>query len=366
MSLVAAPHLEASTPQTGALEPRVQLHALLHHAGTAPLDRVGWIGVTGSDRVRWLNGMVTNSLQQLQPGEGNYNFFLSAQGRIQGDAFAFVQPDRILLQTARGRVEALIALLDHFVIMDDVELHALTQDGSGFEQGILCAGPNAAKVLETIGISPDALGSHPEAIGIDSSLSETVTLRSVSWTTLQINLPFYLIHARSPLVPRFELWGSASAIAELTGALYRAGATPVTAEAVDHLRLLEGTPLYGVDIRDRELPQETGQTHALHFNKGCYLGQEIVERIRSRGQVHRTLQAFTLTGDLPAAGTALSLDGKPVGELTSIAAIPLDAGALPLGLGYIRREALDAAARGSSIEYAGGAAAPAAMPYRTP
>ena len=108
------------------------------------------------------------------------------------------------------------------------------------------------------------------------------------------------------------------------------------------------------------------QTRALHFSKGCYLGQEIVERIRSRGNVHRTFSGFSLTGVLPAPGVALTAEGKPVGELTSVAAIPLPesstqpARTIQLALGYVRREALD---RNLPLEYPGGVATPIALPY---
>src|SRR6202012_2222196 len=105
-------------------------------------------------------------------------------------------------------------------------------------------------------------------------------------------------------------------------------------EALEALRLLEGRPLYGIDITEKYLPQETNQPQALHFNKGCYLGQEIVERIRSRGQVHRLLTPLTLAGQLPAQfpgpieAAALS-PGEParaVGEITSAALVPLPEG----------------------------------------
>ncbi len=131
-----------------------------------------------------------------------------------------------------------------------------------------------------------------------------------------------------------------------------------------HLRILEGTPLYGTDIRDKDLPQETDQTRALHFAKGCYLGQEIVERIRSRGTVHRTFSGFILTGELPAPGTRiLDADDKPVGELTSVARIQLPAGTDQLALGYIRREALD---RNATIDLPRRHRhTPSALPFRT-
>jgi folate-binding protein YgfZ len=167
----------------------------------------------------------------------------------------------------------------------------------------------------------------------------------------------------SPLVPRFELWATPEVTQKLAEALQNTGAVDCDPQSLEWLRILEGTPLYATDIRDRDLPQETGQTRALHFAKGCYLGQEIVERIRSRGNVHRTFSAFRLDGNLPAAGAQLEADGKQVGELTSVAAIPLpgnDGNIIQLGLGYIRREALD---RGAALLYAGGVAVPASLPF---
>jgi folate-binding protein YgfZ len=135
-----------------------------------------------------------------------------------------------------------------------------------------------------------------------------------------------------------------------------AGAIEVSPEALNAMRLLMGAPAYGVDITEKYLPQETNQPQALHFNKGCYLGQEIVERIRSRGQVHRLLTPLTLTGELPKEfPTPLEADGKPVGEITSAAVVPLPEGDQILALGYVRREALDTHA---ALTYSGGSAAP--------
>jgi aminomethyltransferase len=330
MSTLASPEILV----TGA---QAQLTALLKGTGVAPLDGIGWIRVTGDDRVRWLNGMTTNSIQQLAPGESNYNFFLSAQGRIQGDAVALALDNRILLGTAKDRVPALMELLDRFIIMDDVEL------ADHPSAGILVVGPTAALALAGIGI--ETSGLEPlHFTAMDDWRGHKVTV----------------IHAHSPLVPRFELWSESSgAIDALTDALTTTDATAVNSEALNHLRILEGTPLYGVDIRDKELPQETNQTRALHFAKGCYLGQEIVERIRSRGNVHRTFHAFELTGDLPQPGAILTAESKPVGELTSVATIPLASGPIVLALGYIRREALE---RHSAITSPGGTAVPIETP----
>jgi folate-binding protein YgfZ len=326
----------ASTSSSAA-----QLAALLQGIGISRLDQTGWIRVTGEDRVRWLNGMVTNSIQDLRDGEGNYNFLLSVQGRIQGDATIFAEPDALLMETAASQVSGLITLLDRFIIMDDVEL----ADATGSQSGLLIAGPKAGSLLTQIGL-------HVEDLG-------TLQKRTIPWNAAQINV----LHTESPLVPRFELWTDANTTSKLLEALQNSGAVVCEPQSLEWLRILEGTPLYGTDIRDRELPQETGQTRALHFAKGCYLGQEIVERIRSRGNVHRTFSAFRLDGELPAAGAHLEADNKQVGELTSVGAIPLpadDGAVVQLGLGYIRREALD---RGLPLHYAGGVAIPISLPF---
>jgi folate-binding protein YgfZ len=319
--------------------PAAQLSTLLKGAGFSPLDHTGWIRVTGEDRVRWLNGMVTNSIQDLKPGDGCYNFILSVQGRIQGDAYIFAEPDALLIETASTHLPTLMALLDRFIIMDDVELTDITDTQSG----LLLSGPQAASLLQQISLPIASL--------------EELKRQTLSWNTAEVTA----IHAYSPLIPHFELWTDAATAVNLSKALQEAGATLCEQQSRDWLRLLEGTPLYGTDIRDRELPQETAQTRALHFAKGCYLGQEIVERIRSRGNVHRTFHGFRLDGTLPATGTILEANSKQTGELTSTAAIPLaDGSTLQLALGYVRREALD---RSTPLTYPGGVATPISLPF---
>jgi len=317
---------------------------LLTGAAFAPIDNVGWIHVTGSDRVRWLNGMATNSIQDLKPGQGCYTFFLNAHGRIQGDATAWMQEDAILLETAKDRIPAMMAMLDHFIIMDDVEL-AIPKD----RVGLTITGRETVSELERHGYK--RLPDKPLHLTEDRAR----------------NLQF--IFSYSPTVPGFELWSDSATIEALLREL-ALSRPPVSAEALEQLRILSGTPLYGVDIRDKDLPQETNQTRALHFAKGCYLGQEIVERIRSRGNVHRTFTGFILSGDLPTSGTALTTSDAPekaIGELTSVARIQLPSGAgaeaAQLALGYIRREILD---RNATITYPGGTAIAATLPFQLP
>jgi folate-binding protein YgfZ len=327
----------AASPTPGSAS---QLAALLQNVGLSRLHNIGWIRVTGEDRVRWLNGMVTNSIQDLHPGQGTYNFFLSVQGRIQGDATIFASHADLLMETSSDQLAGLITLLDRFIIMDDVEL----ADISSTRSGLQIAGPKAAALLQQIGLATGDL--------------DTLAARAILWNNTEVTV----IHTYSPLVPRYELWADEASIAVVSKALQAAGAIDCEDESLEWLRILEGTPRIGTDIRDRELPQETNQTRALHFAKGCYLGQEIVERIRSRGNVHRTFGGFRLDGDLPPVGAPLEADGKQVGELTSIAAIPLPSEPHPihLGLGYIRHEALD---RGLPINYPGGVARPVVLPF---
>ncbi len=318
------------------------LQAAITDACVVPLTESGWIRVTGEDRVRWLNGMVTNSIQALRPGEGCFNFLLNAQGRIQGTATAFAFGDAIQMETDRSQVAPMTAMLDRFIIMDDVELLDVSEERTG----LLVAGPVAEALMRAEGLLPEGpAGGATRFLDVD-------------WRGERVRVQ------RMPgkVVPRFEVWAAAALVAELTTVFVHAGAVEGDAGSVEMLRLLEGTPKFGIDLREKELPQETGQTEALHFSKGCYLGQEIVERIRSRGAVHRTFAGFALEGEMPAAGAVLSAGGKPVGEMTSVGLIPAvpgrSAGGM-MALGYVRREVLETKLE---MAYEGGVARPRPVP----
>jgi folate-binding protein YgfZ len=322
---------------------KTELDAILHRAAIAPLNDRAFLRVTGSDAIRWLNGMVTNSVQALAPGEGNYNFLLNAQGRILGDCTVYREPDpaeppSFLLAAHSSQLEAIRQHLDHFIIMDDVELTPMEQ----YSHTLLLIGREAPQVLRRMeNPTGDACSSFADSPPL--RLRYYPRTASLLITPTEGPIPSFEI---SPSFPLDDLLAEAKA----------AGATDVSPEALEALRLLEGRPLYGRDITEKYLPQETNQPQALHFNKGCYLGQEIVERIRSRGQVHRLLTPLRLTGELPKEFPApLEADGKPAGEITSAALVPLLEGDRILALGYVRREALDTHA---ALTYAGGSASP--------
>lgn len=327
--LAAHLHLACAAHQ-GALTPGVfaalddELASLTTNAGIFDLGYKAYIKITGNDRLRWANGMFTNAIQQLADDHWNYSFILNAQGRIQGDANVYRTPDWLILQTDRSQIARLMPHLDHFIIMDDVELQSL--DGSETTIGI--AGPRAEAILSALGASAPEEGTFFAAKinGIDITL----------------------VRAHGPLVPRFEIWLPAAALDVVWSALHSAGAVPCGIAAVEALRIAEATPLYGIDIQDKHLAQETAQARALNFNKGCYLGQEIVERIRSRATVHRTLRQFSVENAPPALepGQTIALNAEgaernPVGELTSLAHYHLPTISGALALGFIRTEAVE-------------------------
>ncbi len=139
--------------------------------------------------------------------------------------------------------------------------------------------------------------------------AEPMTWQRVEWNGLDLKI----YRGYGTLADHFEIVTPLAGLTLLWRALSTAGATPVGAAALEAFRVAEGIPVYGVDIAERDLPQETSQMRALHFSKGCYLGQEIVERIRSRGNVHRHLRQLELDGPMARAGAELFLEGAPVG-----------------------------------------------------
>ncbi|HWZ11885.1 MAG TPA: hypothetical protein VNX22_01955, partial [Acidobacteriaceae bacterium] len=282
--------------------------------------------VTGSDRVRWLNGMATNNVRDLAPGHGVYAFLLNAQGRIQADLYVFQRGESLLVDTEQRQREKVLQLFDHYIIADDVEI----ADISDKLTALGLTGPESRNVLERAGVAvPDLAPLQFADVAWQHALKEkTVTL----------------LRSGEEARESWQIWVAPEHASELWGALLKAGARPTGTAALNLFRISRGIPQFGVDIRERDLPQETGQTRALNFTKGCYLGQEIVERIRSRGAVHRQFTAFVVEGALPEAGAkilAVEKEEKEVGEITSSAILPLPGGDRPVALGYLRREAAE-------------------------
>jgi folate-binding protein YgfZ len=306
--VITPQRLDAPVLETAALSRQAAMHDL------------GWmrrVSVRGEDRLRWLSGMVTNTVKDISENGGAWNLVLNAQGRIQGDMTVWRDGEALELEIATDQYEKLMAHLDRFIIMDDVELVA---HDVAAETALGLTGPRAAEVLGRMGLPAP---------------SESMTSLNCEWNG------FDLIIRRTfgTLAHHFEIWAPVAGLALLWRALSTAGATPTGAASLEAFRIAEGIPAYGIDIVERDLPQETSQMRALHFNKGCYLGQEIVERIRSRGNVHRHLRQLELDGDTPDTSAELLLDGAVVGQITSAAELPFESGIRRFALAMIRNEA---------------------------
>jgi folate-binding protein YgfZ len=280
---------------------------------------LGWlrrVAVRGEDRFRWLSGMVTNMVNDLGKNTGAWNLVLNAQGRIQGDMTVWREGDNLELEIAAGQYDRLLAHLERFIIMDDVELVPL----SG-EAALGLTGPAADEVLARVGLPV---------------LAEPMTCTRVEWNGMDLRIA----REYGGVAAHYALLAPEHQLGKLWMFLRAAGATPVGSASLEAFRIAEGIPAYGIDIVERDLPQETSQMRALHFSKGCYLGQEIVERIRSRGNVHRHLRQLELAGSVPMAGTELMLDGGTVaGQITSAAELAMPSGSRVFALGMIRGEA---------------------------
>ncbi len=294
--------------------------------------------LTGSDRVRWLNGMITNNVRDLPVGHGLYGFVLTPQGRIIGDLYAYNRGDSVLVDTDQEQTPKLLETFEHYIIMDDVEVK------------------NVSEKLTAIGVAGPASLNRLRQAGFDIPALEPLRFVDIDWQQVGVTV----VATDLETVPVFELWLAPENTGRVWDALLKAGATPVASEALEMLRIASGIPRYGADIRERELPQETEQARALNFSKGCYIGQEIVERIRSRGNVHRKFTGFELHGDLPAPATKIQAGGKEVGELTSATSLAGGVGEYRAGLGYLRREM---ATPGTKVDIGGTDATVANLPF---
>ncbi len=294
-----------------------EYHVLVSGGGIYDLGWRGKIVLTGSDRVRWANGMVTNNIRDLKEGYGNYNFLLNAQGRIQGDLYIYNMGDHLIVDAEGWQVPKILDLFDKFIIMDDVEVTEISDKLTG----LAVQGPNALNILRSLGLT---IADNVEPLKV----------AQMAWNGIGISVT----RMASDIAMTFEIWLASENVGKLWDALVTVGAIPVGTDALEMFRVAAGVPRYGQDITDKYIPQETEQFHALHFAKGCYLGQEIVERVRSRGAVHRHYAAFAVDGSIPAPGAEVQVDGKRAGEITSARAVPVNGHPQTLALGYIRKE----------------------------
>jgi folate-binding protein YgfZ len=280
------------------------------------------LSFTGPDRVRYLNAILTNNIKDLGTGHGNVSLLLNPQGHILAEIETYAFADRLFCVSHAMIRERLIEWLDKYIIMDDVTL----TDETARYGTLALEGPKAAAIVQELsGIDLtkfDDLSSHDGSVG---SLPCRIVKRSPGG-----------VPGAEFVVERGELAGLWQILSE---AARKHGGGPMGYTALSGLRLAQGVPWFGYDFGEKQIPHEAGlQDSHISYTKGCYTGQEIVERVRSRGQVNRRRVELLFSGDaVPEPETPLTLDGREVGYVTR-AARAWDPPRV-IGMAYVRKEA---------------------------
>jgi tRNA-modifying protein YgfZ len=263
-----------------------QYWALRRNAGWLDLSARSRLLIKGADRKRFLHGQVTNDVNKLAVGQGCYAGIVNAKGKIESDVFIWCLEDALLLDFEPGFTQKIVARLDKYVIADDVQI----EDASGAYAMFTVQGPDATP--------PAHIGGHifPNARGTTKGFDVFI-----------------------PVANKIDLQGK-----------------HCMQEALDIVRIESGLPRFGVDMDESNLAPETGiEGRAISYAKGCYIGQEVISRIRTYGQVAKALRGLKCEL-LPKHGDKLFLSGKEVGYVTS--AIFSPALKTNIALGYVRRE----------------------------
>jgi folate-binding protein YgfZ len=291
--------------------PTEQVNAARSSVLAVQAGQVATLVVTGKDRVSWLNGLVTCDLNKWPEGEARYGLAVTRSGRVLADLILVADADRVILALAADRVDPLREHLDHYLVMEDAEMAPST---NGFETWML-DGARAREVLAAARAA-GALGGEFDRTGLGGAVV---------------------------LAPAEHAADVRAALVEAVRA-----ASGVVGDAVgwEALRLERGVPAFGVDFDDKTYPQEASlEKVAVSFDKGCYLGQEVVCMLEMRGHVKRKLVSIVLEGASPPPSGAAVADesGAAVGEITSAALSPTLG--VPVGLAMVKRAQAVAGAR---------------------
>lgn len=289
----------------------------------------------GSDRQAFLHNLLSNDVQGLQPGTGCYATLLTQQSRVVCDAYVFCTADALRLDVDALLKDRAREHLEKFLVADDVEI----EDRSGAEAVLGVFGPRSVEVLRAAGAEPPAPEFGHGETGLDGLRAWAAR---VDWTG---DGGFEIV------VPRAD---AEAAWRTLARAGESVGLVPAGMATLDALRLEAGIPWPGVDFDESHLVLEAGLERGINFRKGCYLGQEVVERASSRGHVNRRLVGLRLYGGpVPARGASIRHDGTECGRVTSAAWSPHLR--TPIALGYVRREVREPGSR-LEVELAEGVA----------
>jgi folate-binding protein YgfZ len=314
-------------------------------AAVADKNYRAFFNFAGPDRARYLNAILSNNIKDLQPGQGISSLLLNPQGHIMAELEVYGLADRLLVVTYAMIRDRTAATLDKFIIMDDVVM----EDVTGQLGTISIEGPLSAKIISSLGgPSLDLLSelSHME--------TEIAGIRCRMVRRSPCGVPGAEFIASRELLP--TLWQT------LVDAARANGGGPIGYDALNALRLEAGIPWFGYDFDDTTIPHEAGLENShISYTKGCYTGQEIVERVRSRGHVNRRRVGMLFSGEtIPAAKTPLRVSGADVGFVTRAAfSYALER---PIGMAYVRREHNSA---GSKLSWDGGDAEVIALPIES-
>ena len=306
---------------------------------------------SGPDRVRYLNAILTNNIKDLASGQGVVSLLLNAQGRILAEIETFAEAEKLICISHLMNRERLAEVLEKYIIMDDV---TFSDDAEKFGT-LALEGPQAAEVVkELTGVH---LNSLPQPSWADVTVSSRSTDGAAADNTSSNNpgraIPCRLVRRfsggefiveRAKLEPLWDV---------LLQATRRHGGGPMGYKALSAQRLVKGVSWFGYDFGEKQIPHEAGlESSHISYTKGCYTGQEIVERVRSRGRVNRRRVELLFSGDgVPENGAELTVDGKAVGFVTRAARSWFPQGVL--GMGYLSKEHRGV---GAKVQWSGGSA----------
>jgi folate-binding protein YgfZ len=307
--------------------------AIRETAGVIDLSFRSRICLTGADRIRFLHGQVTIDVKKLRVGEGCYSAITTAKGKMESDLNIFSLADELLLDFEPGLMEKISARLEKFIVADDVQI----LDVAPHYCLLSVQGPKAAEAVVALGlIGRDAL----PRVQADREVSPAIV--KISDATLG---EIYLANNPRLGTSGFDLFvpnNSLGAVADkLIAASKQIGGRAVGWTAFETARIENGIPRFGADMDETNIPLECGiERRAIVYNKGCYIGQEVINRIHSVGHVNKELRGLRLADDLktlPQKHDKLFHAGKDVGYVTSTVKSP--ALGANIALGYVRREA---------------------------
>jgi folate-binding protein YgfZ len=324
--------------------------ALRESAGVLDLSFRSRICLVGADRVRFLHGQVTNDVKKLAVGSGGYAALVTARGKMESDLNIFCLADELLLDFEPGLAEKVTQRLGKFIVAYDVQI----ADAAPHYGLLSVQGPKAEAVIRALGLFAETPATPFGSVKISNATLGEIYLMNHSRLAgsagiLPAGLRDKDVTARrqnagAPGAGGFDLFVpnlSLAAVAEkLIAAAKSVGGRPVGWQAFETARVEAGIPRFGADMDETNLPLECGiENRAVSYNKGCYIGQEVINRIHTLGHVNKELRGLRLADDLkalPLKGDRLFRDGKEIGYVTSAVKSPALNG--NIALGYVRRE----------------------------